>query len=64
VDEEREDPSTRAALAAVRRVAVGLVWRCEVCGYQRWSISRPPECPACHAPGETFVGLSAADRRA
>ena len=53
-----ETPSP-AALAAMRRVALGLVWRCGACGYQRSSIARPAACPGCHGPGEGFRGLSA-----
>lgn len=35
-----------------------LVWRCDVCGYQRWAAEAPGACPACsahHLTGMTMV---------
>src|SRR5207245_10890148 len=61
--EEGRVPTPEAAHTLIRRLATGLIWRCQECGYQRWSIARPAACPACHAAGETFVGLTAVEWR-
>jgi hypothetical protein len=43
--------------------AVELIWRCEACGYQRWSSLRPAACPACAVGAERFTGLTAVEWR-
>ncbi|MHB8508363.1 MAG: hypothetical protein ACYDGR_06905 [Candidatus Dormibacteria bacterium] len=43
--------------------AIELIWRCEGCGYQRWSSLRPGMCPACAAGPQNFTGMTAVEWR-
>ena len=41
-----------------KKLRPDLVWRCGVCGYQRWAAEAPGACPACtahHMTGMTTV---------
>ncbi|MBV9100974.1 MAG: hypothetical protein JOZ46_07780 [Candidatus Dormibacteraeota bacterium] len=49
-----EDPES--GVQAAGSDEVDLVWRCELCGYQRLSPDSPDRCAACGAGREHLIG--------
>ena len=47
--------------AVEKSVKPDLVWRCDVCGYQRWAAEMPGACPACTA--HHMTGMTTVERR-